>query len=85
MFGEVFCCQNSLVSSSILVIVPTLAQIAKKHNEINPTKLEWLKKMLDDKEVALVKRAEEVEQWMKKEVDAQGKLRATYKLLLQKK
>ena len=39
---------------SILSTIPTLVLIAKEHSEINLIAIEKLKKMLDDKEVALV-------------------------------
>ena len=45
-----------------------MAQIVCDHNEINP--VERMKKMLDDKEVTLVKGAKEVKRWMKKKADA---------------
>ena len=49
------------VTLSMLAALPSLTQIEKDHNEINPTKVERLRKMLDEKEVALVERATEVE------------------------
>ena len=69
---------------SILSTVPTLVQISKEHSKINPAKVDKLKKMVDDKEVALVERAEEMEWWMKNEVDVQEKLWTTSELLFQK-
>ena len=46
---------------SILSTIPTLAKFVWEHTKINPIKVEWLKKMLDNKEVALVKQAGEVD------------------------
>ena len=46
---------------SILSIVPTLVQIVWKHSEVNQLEVERMKKMLDDKEVALVERVVEVD------------------------
>ena len=46
----------------------------KSHSETNLAEVERLKKMPDEKEVALVKQPEEVKQWMKKEIDAKEKL-----------
>ena len=67
---------------SILLIILTLVQIAREHSEINLMEVERLKKMLDDKELALVKQVEKVKWWVKKEVDSQAKLKVTHELLL---
>ena len=41
-----------------------------------------MKKILDDKKVALIEYVKEANQWMKKKVDTQDKLKVTNKLLL---
>ena len=71
-------------TSSLLTTIPTLSQILKDHSEFNPTKMERLKKMLDEKEVALVERAKEVSRWVRKEAKTQEKLKVTNELLLKK-
>ena len=43
------------LASSILSTIPNLVKITCEHGEINPIEVEWLKKILDDKEMALVK------------------------------
>ena len=45
---------------SILLTIPTLTQIVWKHSEVNLTEVERMKKVMDDKEMALVERDEEV-------------------------
>ena len=46
--------------SSILSMVPNLVKITHEHGEINLTEVEQLKKILNDKEMALVEQAKEV-------------------------
>ena len=58
----------------MLSMVLTLIQMMKDHAESNPTETERLRNMLGEKEVALVERAEEVNRWVRKEVDTQAKL-----------
>ena len=53
--------------SSIFLTTPTLAQIMQKHSKINIVKVERLKKMMDNKEVALFERIEMVKRWVRKE------------------
>ena len=70
--------------SSLLVAIPTLAQILKVHNEFNLAEMERLRKMPDEKVVALIERAVEVNGWVMKEAETQGKLKAANELLLKK-
>lgn len=71
-------------TSSILSIVPTLAQIMQEHSESNPEELKKIKEILEDKEVVLTKQSIKVNWWIKKEVEAQAKLQAINELLLQR-
>ena len=54
----------------------------REHNEINPIEVERLKKILDDKEVTLVERVEEVKWWVRKEANTQAQLKAASELFL---
>ena len=48
-------------TQSLLVTMPSLVQILKDHCEINPAKVGRLMKMLEDKELELVKQAKEAD------------------------
>ena len=43
------------LTQSLLATMSTLVQILKEHHEMNSVEVERLKKMLEDKEVELVK------------------------------
>ena len=73
--------QDSPVASFILLALPSLIRIMKEHNEINPAEVDRLKKMLDEKEVAQVERVQEVERWVKKEIDIEENLWVANELL----
>ena len=51
--------QMAYSTQSLLAMMPMFVKILNEHHDINPTEVERLTKMLDDKEVALVKRAKE--------------------------
>ena len=48
-------------TQSLLAMMPSLVWILKEHREINPTEMERLRKMLEDKEVKLVERVKEAD------------------------
>ena len=61
---QMACSTQSLVST-----IPSLAQIMKEHRESNPIEMERLQKMLEEKEVELVKETDRLTQ---REVDLQA-------------
>ena len=62
--------------------MPTLVKIIREHCDSNPTEVERLTKMLGDKEVALVERAKEANQWVMREANLQAQLKVANELLL---
>ena len=66
--------QMARLTHSLQVIMPSLVQILKEHCEINPVEVEWLMKMLEEKEVELVEQAKEADRWSLKEFDLQALL-----------
>ena len=61
-----------------------MAQIMSEYQNFNFVEMERLKKMLSEKEVAIIKQAKEVEQWVWKQADTEERLRVANKLLLQR-
>ena len=66
----------------IFATIPTLAKIVKEHAKVNLVEMEGIKKLLDEKKVALIKWVVDVKWWIKKEADAQAQLRVSHELLL---
>ena len=52
---------------SLLSTMPSLVRILKEHHESNPTGMERLRKMLEDKEVELVDRVKEANRLSQRE------------------
>ena len=70
------------LTQSLLVTMPTLVKILKEHHDSNLAQVERMTKMLDEKEVALVKQAKEADQWVLREADLQAQLKIANDLLL---
>ena len=78
------CMQMARSVSTLLSFIPTIAQKMSEYHNFNPIEMERLKKMLSEKEVAMVERAEEVERWVKKQADTEETPKVVTEQLLQK-
>ena len=76
--------QMACSTQSLLATMPSLVRILKEHRESNPAEMERLRKMLEDKEVELVKRVKEADCWSQRESNLQAHLQRANELLLQR-